>query len=191
MLLLIDNYDSFVYNLSRYLQELHEDTQVVRNDQISIQEIERLKPDAIILSPGPCAPDQAGISLNLVKSFANKIPILGVCLGHQTIAQHFGGTVRRSQTPIHGQSSLIKHSGNGLFEGLPHPLKVGRYHSLSIDLPDNNELCVDATSPDGEIMAMHHKTMPIWGVQFHPESILSPQGHDILKNFLKLAKVTS
>lgn len=191
MLLLIDNYDSFVYNLSRYLQELHEDTMVVRNDEISLQDIERLQPKAIVLSPGPCAPDQAGISLSLVKSFANKIPILGVCLGHQVIAQTFKGTVRGSKTPIHGKASFIEHNGQGLFEGLPHPLEIGRYHSLSIDLAEDSPLLIDATSPDGEIMAIHHKDLPIWGVQFHPESILTPQGHQILKNFLKLAKVTS
>jgi anthranilate synthase/aminodeoxychorismate synthase-like glutamine amidotransferase len=191
MLLLIDNYDSFVYNLSRYLQELHEETHVVRNDEISIEDIKRLKPRAIILSPGPCAPDQAGICLDLVKSFSPHIPILGVCLGHQVIAQAFGGHVRPSKIPIHGKASLITHNAQGLFEGLPQPLSVARYHSLSVDIAENSPLYCDATSPDGEIMALHHSEFPVWGVQFHPESILTPQGHQILSNFLKLAKVST
>jgi anthranilate synthase component 2/para-aminobenzoate synthetase component 2 len=189
MLLLIDNYDSFVYNLSRYFRELFEDTRVVRNDEITIEEIEQLNPQAIVLSPGPCGPKEAGISLNLVNSFKKNIPILGVCLGHQTIAQACGATVRRSGTPMHGKSSTIKHDGTGLFKGLDNPLQVGRYHSLSIDIPEHSDLQVHATSEDDEIMAFSHKEWPLWGVQFHPESVLTPSGHDILRNFLKLAGI--
>ncbi len=190
MLLLIDNYDSFVYNLSRYFRELHEDTHVVRNDEISLEEIENLKPDAIVLSPGPCGPKDAGISLNLVNSFKKTIPILGVCLGHQVIAEACGASIRRSSVPVHGKSSLIDHDATGLFQGLENPLQVGRYHSLSIDIPEDIPLKIDATSPDGEVMAISHKEFPLWGVQFHPESVLTCQGHDILRNFLKLAGVT-
>ncbi|WP_135075684.1 aminodeoxychorismate/anthranilate synthase component II [Terasakiella sp. SH-1] len=189
MILLIDNYDSFVYNLSRYCEELYSDTRVVRNDAISIDEINTLNPQAIILSPGPCGPGQAGICLDVVKSFAGTIPILGVCLGHQVIAQHYGATVRRSKIPMHGKSSLIQHDETGLFHGLPNPLQVGRYHSLSVDSSD--DLQINATSPDGEIMAIRHKSDPVFGVQFHPESILTHHGHDVLKNFLKLAGVLS
>ncbi len=189
MILLIDNYDSFVYNLARYLQELHEDTQVVRNDALSLADIETLNPQAIVLSPGPCGPDQAGICLELVRSFAGRIPILGVCLGHQVIAQAFGGHVKRAGKPMHGKASRITHNQNDLFDGLPDPLQVGRYHSLSIEAPE--ALDVLSTSPDGEIMAVRHKELPVWGVQFHPESILTHHGHDLLKNFLKLAGVLS
>lgn len=191
MLLLIDNYDSFVYNLSRTLQELQEETTVVRNDQITLAEIQTLNPTAIVLSPGPCAPDQAGISLDLVNYFAQKIPILGVCLGHQVIAQAFGARICPAQTPVHGKSCFIEHNQQGLFKNLPQPLQVGRYHSLGIDIPHGSDLRVDAKSLDGEIMAIHHKSLPLWGVQFHPESILTPQGHQILQNFLNLSKETS
>lgn len=187
MILLIDNYDSFVYNLARYLEELHKDTRVVRNDQLDSQALKDMRPKAIVLSPGPCGPDEAGVCLDVVKDFAGKVPILGVCLGHQVIAQSFGGTVRRSKVPMHGKASRITHKGDGLFDGLPSPLQVGRYHSLSVEV--SNDLTVDATSPDGEIMAIRHKTLPVWGVQFHPESVLSEHGHDLLKNFLKLAGV--
>lgn len=187
MILLIDNYDSFVYNLARYLEELHNDTHVVRNDQLDIQAIKDMAPQALILSPGPCGPNEAGICLDVVRECAGIIPILGVCLGHQVIAQSFGGVVRRSHLPMHGKASQIDHTQTGLFEGLPNPLQVGRYHSLSVEVSDN--LVVDATSPDGEIMAIHHKTLPVWGVQFHPESVLTHHGHDLLKNFLKLAGV--
>ncbi|NVK19915.1 MAG: aminodeoxychorismate/anthranilate synthase component II [Methylocystaceae bacterium] len=187
MILLIDNYDSFVYNLARYLEELHHETKVVRNDQISLKEISQLNPQAIVLSPGPCGPEQAGICLALVKEFAGKIPILGVCLGHQVIAQNFGGKVRKSKQAMHGKSSLIDHNATGLFQGLPNPLQVGRYHSLSVDIC--SPLQSDAKTTDGEIMALSHRQLPVWGVQFHPESILTPQGHEILKNFLKLAGV--
>lgn len=187
MILLIDNYDSFVYNLARYLNELHNDTMVVRNDAVTLLEIEALAPEAIILSPGPCGPDQAGISMDIVKQFAQQTPILGVCLGHQVIAQVFEGKVRRAKQPMHGKASLINHNETGLFQGLSNPLQVGRYHSLSIEPSD--QLIITATSDDDEIMAIEHVSLPVWGLQFHPESILTPQGHDILKNFLKLAKV--
>jgi len=189
MLLLIDNYDSFVYNLSRYFRELHEDTRVVRNDEISLDEIAELDPQAIVLSPGPCGPNEAGISLNLVNSYQKNIPILGVCLGHQVIAQACGAQVQRAGKPVHGKPSRITHNNTGLFDGLANPLVVGRYHSLSITIPEQSDLIIDATSEDGEIMAVSHKTRPLWGVQFHPESILTEQGHDLLKNFLKLAGI--
>jgi anthranilate synthase component 2/para-aminobenzoate synthetase component 2 len=191
MLLLIDNYDSFVHNLSRYFRELHEDTHVVRNDALSLKDIDALNPQAIVLSPGPCGPNEAGISLNLVNCLQKNIPILGVCLGHQVIAQACGATVRRSNRPVHGKASAITHDATGLFEGLDNPLEVGRYHSLSIDIPPESDLIANAHSPDGEIMAISHRTRPLWGVQFHPESILTQQGHDLLKNFLKLAGITS
>lgn len=187
MILLIDNYDSFVYNLARYIEELHHDCRVIRNDEMSVGQIATLKPDAIIISPGPCGPDQAGISLDVVDYFKDSTPILGVCLGHQVIAQYFGSKIRRSHIPMHGKASLITHTQQGIFEGLPLPLQVGRYHSLSVDASE--ELIIDATSPDEEIMAIHHKSLPIYGVQFHPESILTHHGHNLLKNFLKLAGV--
>jgi anthranilate synthase component 2/para-aminobenzoate synthetase component 2 len=191
MLLLIDNYDSFVYNLSRYFRELHEDTRVVRNDEISCDQIAELNPQAIVLSPGPCGPNEAGISLNLVNSYKKNIPVLGVCLGHQVIAQACGAQVRRAAKPVHGKASTITHNETGLFSGLDNPLKVARYHSLSIALPENSDLQIDATSEDGEIMAISHRSRPLWGVQFHPESILTEQGHDLLKNFLKLSGILS
>lgn len=189
MLLLIDNYDSFVYNLSRYVQEIFDETQVVRNDAIDLDGIRALNPAALVLSPGPCGPNEAGICLDVVREFAGKIPILGVCLGHQVIAQSFGGTVRRSHIPVHGKASIISHSGTGLFHDLPDALQVGRYHSLSVELLEDGPLIANAHSQDGEIMALHHKEFPIWGVQFHPESILTPQGHDILRNFLRCANL--
>lgn len=189
MILLIDNYDSFVYNLARYLEELHQQTKVVRNDALSLNDIKSMAPSAIILSPGPCGPTEAGICLELVQQFQGEIPILGVCLGHQVIAQAFGGRVRRSRQPMHGKASLINHDGNGLFAGLESPIQVGRYHSLSVEVDDRFQIC--ATSPDDEIMAIAHKDLPVWGVQFHPESILTDHGHDILKNFLKMAGVVT
>lgn len=187
MILFIDNYDSFVYNLVRYVRELHGQTEVFRNDQITLEEIKQLAPKAIILSPGPCGPEESGICLDIVKNLAGHIPILGVCLGHQVIAHSLGGSVRRSKTPMHGKASLIDHDGSGIFEGLPNPLQVGRYHSLSIEAGD--QFHVQSISLDGEIMAIKHKDHDIWGVQFHPESVLTENGHGLIKNFLKLAKV--
>lgn len=187
MLLMLDNYDSFTYNLVQYFGELGEDVRVYRNDQITIEEIEALKPDHICVSPGPCSPAEAGISVPLIKHFAGRIPILGVCLGHQSIGAAFGGKIVRAKEIMHGKTSLVTHRGTDVFRGLPSPFTVIRYHSLAIEresLPDCLE--VTAETADGEIMGVRHKTMPIYGVQFHPESILSEHGHDMLRNFLTM-----
>ncbi|GFO54746.1 glutamine amidotransferase [Geomonas sp. Red276] len=189
MLLMIDNYDSFTYNIVQYLGELGEDVRVYRNDKITIAEIEALSPDRIVVSPGPCSPEEAGISVEVIRHFAGKIPILGVCLGHQSIGYAFGGKVVKSATLMHGKTSPIHHDGKGLFEGLPNPFNATRYHSLIVEresLP--KELEVTAWVAEGEIMGMQHKTLPIWGVQFHPESILTEGGMDLLKNFLKMSR---
>lgn len=184
MILLIDNYDSFVYNLARYIVELGYDIQVVRNDKIDSVEVRSLQPQALIFSPGPCTPDQAGNSLNLVSELAAEFPMLGVCLGHQTIAQAFGGRIRRAVRPVHGMTSLITHTGSHLFKGLANPLKVTRYHSLIAELPENGPLIKIAYGPEGEVMAFAHRSQPVFGVQFHPEAILTQQGHELLNNFL-------
>lgn len=187
MLLMLDNYDSFTYNLVQYFGELGEDVRVYRNDQITIEEIEALKPDHICVSPGPCSPAEAGISVDLIKHFAGRIPILGVCLGHQSIGAAFGGKIVRAKEIMHGKTSLVTHRGTDVFRGLPSPFTVIRYHSLAIEresLPDCLE--VTAETADGEIMGVRHKTLPIYGVQFHPESILSEHGHDMLRNFLTM-----
>ena len=187
MLLMLDNYDSFTYNLVQYFGELGEDVRVYRNDQITIEEIEALKPDHICVSPGPCSPAEAGISVDLIKHFAGRIPILGVCLGHQSIGAAFGGKIVRAKEIMHGKTSLVTHQGTDVFRGLPSPFTVIRYHSLAIEresLPDCLE--VTAETADGEIMGVRHKTLPIYGVQFHPESILSEHGHDMLRNFLTM-----
>lgn len=185
MVLVLDNYDSFVYNLARYVQLCGYNVNVIRNDQISIARIEELNPEKIILSPGPGTPDTAGISLELVKHFYTKIPILGVCLGHQTIAKAFGANIIRAKYPMHGMSSWVAHDNIGILSNLPNPLQVGRYHSLIVDeiLPDN-ELIVTAKSTEGEIMALQHKHYPVYGVQFHPESVLTVDGVTIIRNFL-------
>ena len=185
MILLIDNYDSFVFNLARYVGELGHAREVVRNDAVTVAEIEALAPDAIILSPGPCTPKEAGISNAVIRELGPRIPILGVCLGHQCIAEAYGGLVLRARRPMHGKSSLIAHDGRGVFRGLPDPLRVTRYHSLiaaSERVPD--ELEVSAWSPEGEIMGLRHRTHPVEGVQFHPEAVLTERGHDLLANFL-------
>ncbi|MCX7338419.1 MAG: aminodeoxychorismate/anthranilate synthase component II [Alphaproteobacteria bacterium] len=185
MILLIDNYDSFVYNLARYVVELGWTTAVHRNDQITLDQIADLNPTSIIISPGPCSPNEAGISNDVIRHFGHKIPILGVCLGHQCIGHVFGGIVTKARKPMHGKSSPISHNGAGIFRGLPNPLLVGRYHSLIVStdaLPD--DLVVTATSQEGEVMALAHKTHPIIGVQFHPEAVLTQHGHDLLRNFL-------
>ncbi|MCM0083621.1 aminodeoxychorismate/anthranilate synthase component II [Geomonas sp. Red32] len=189
MLLMIDNYDSFTYNIVQYLGELGEDVRVYRNDKITIAEIEALSPDRIVVSPGPCSPEEAGISVEAIRHFAGKIPILGVCLGHQSIGYAFGGMVIKSATLMHGKTSPIHHDGKGLFEGLPNPFNATRYHSLIVEresLP--KELEVTAWVAEGEIMGMQHKTLPIWGVQFHPESILTEGGMDLLRNFLRMTR---
>ena len=200
MLLMIDNYDSFTFNLVQYFQQLKADINVVRNDQVSLQQIEQWAPEKIVISPGPCSPNQAGISLSLIEHFAGKIPILGVCLGHQAIAQHYGASIVRADEVMHGKTSDIHHTSAGVFRGLSNPFKATRYHSLVIDnntLPD----CFDVTAWSvcqqkvGErsgkrndqqtyIMGIKHKTLPLEGVQFHPESILSEHGHQLLANFL-------
>lgn len=189
MILMIDNYDSFTYNLVQYLGELGEELVVKRNDEITLEEIEAMAPTYLMISPGPCTPNEAGISLKAIEYFAGKIPILGVCLGHQAIAQVFGGDVIRAKTLMHGKTSSITHEGLGLFSDLPSPIDVTRYHSLIVDertFP--NQLQVTAWTSDGEIMALKHKTLPIEGVQFHPESIMSQFGKEMLKNFLELYK---
>lgn len=185
MLLMIDNYDSFTYNLVQYFGELGEDVHTFRNDEITLEQIAALRPDRICISPGPCTPNEAGVSVPVLKQFAGKIPILGVCLGHQGIGAAFGGQVIRAKQVMHGKTSVIHHTGAGVFKDLPTPYTVIRYHSLAIDrasLPDCLE--VTAWTDDGEIMGVRHKTLAVEGVQFHPESILSEHGHTLLKNFL-------
>ena len=188
MLLIIDNYDSFTYNLVQYLGELGARMEIRRNDRVSIEEIEReLKPEKILISPGPGTPDDAGISLTVIKLFADKIPILGVCLGHQAIGQAFGGRVVRAPVPVHGKPVEIKHDGRTIFKDLEDDFQAGRYHSLVVEresLPDCLE--ISATSPDGLVMAMRHKTFKVEGVQFHPESILTGAGKKLLQNFLDI-----
>lgn len=187
MILLIDNYDSFVYNLARYVGELGFSRCVYRNNEITLEEIEHLNPSHIILSPGPCAPDQAGISLDVVRKFSGIIPILGVCLGHQAIGQVYGGLITKAKRPMHGKSSLINHNEHELFRGLPELLTVGRYHSLIVDEQDlSPEMEVIARSEEGEVMAIAHKKHPIFGVQFHPESVMTEHGHDLIRNFLSI-----
>ena len=187
MLLMIDNYDSFTYNLVQYLGELGEDIRVFRNDKISIKEIEDLRPDRIVISPGPCTPKEAGISVEAVRHFAGKLPILGVCLGHQSIGAAFGGDIIRAPKLMHGKTSLIYHDGKTIFENLPVPFEATRYHSLLIrkeSIPDCLE--ISAWTDSGEIMGARHREFVIEGVQFHPESILTVAGKDLLRNFLKL-----
>jgi anthranilate synthase component 2 len=183
---MIDNYDSFTYNLVQYFGELGEDVHTYRNDEITLEKISALKPDRICISPGPCTPNEAGVSVPLLQNFAGKLPILGVCLGHQSIGAAFGGKIIRAQQVMHGKTSVIHHTGTGVFKSIPNPYTVIRYHSLAIErssLPDCLE--VTAWTEDGEIMAVRHKEFAIEGVQFHPESILSEHGHTLLKNFLE------
>ena len=189
MLLMIDNYDSFTYNIVQYFGELGEEVQVYRNDKITLSEIEALAPARLVISPGPCDPDGAGISLAAIEHFAGKIPLLGVCLGHQAIGQIFGGRVVRSAYLMHGKTSPIHHDGAGLFQGLPNPFDATRYHSLVVErdtFPD----CLEVTAwvAEGEIMGLRHRDLPLWGVQFHPESILTVGGMVILRNFLEMSK---
>ena len=191
MLLMIDNYDSFTYNLVQYFGELGEEVQVYRNDQITPDDIAALKPARIVLSPGPCTPSEAGVSLATLEHFAGRIPILGVCLGHQSIGQAFGGRIIRAREVMHGKTSLVYHRGQGVFAGLPNPFTVVRYHSLVIErdsLPDCLEITAWTQTPDGdcdEIMGVRHREWPVEGVQFHPESILTEGGYDMLRNFLQ------
>jgi anthranilate synthase component II len=188
MLILIDNYDSFTYNLVHYLGELGAESVVIRNDKISADEVIAKKPKAIVLSPGPCTPNEAGVCLDLIKKAGPTIPLLGVCLGHQSIGQTYGGKVIRADKPMHGKLSAITHTGKGVFEDLPKQFEITRYHSLIVErssLPDCLE--ITAETADGIIMGLQHKTHPVHGVQFHPESIASQQGHALLANFLTLA----
>ena len=190
MILMIDNYDSFTYNLVQYLAELGEDVRVARNDALSVDEILAMAPQRIVISPGPGTPNQAGITLDIIARLGAKIPILGVCLGHQSIGQAFGGNVIRAQRIMHGKTSMIHHAGQGVFANLPNPFEATRYHSLIVEkssLPKNLDVTAWTQNDDGsvyEIMGLRHKTLPIEGVQFHPESILTQHGHDLLRNFL-------
>ena len=185
MLLLLDNYDSFTYNLYHYLGELGQEAVVWRNDAVSVEQVVEMRPDAIVISPGPCTPDQAGISVDLVRAVAGICPILGVCLGHQAVAQAFGGRIVRAQTLMHGKLSAVTHQGKGILKGLPNPFAATRYHSLVIapeSLPAYFE--TTAQTDDGVIMAIEHVDLPVYGVQFHPESIETEHGHELLRNFL-------
>jgi len=185
MLLLIDNYDSFTYNLYQYLAELGAEITVRRNDQVTLDEIEAMRPDAIVISPGPCTPNEAGLSCQIIATFGTRIPTLGVCLGHQAIGQVYGGNVVRAPEPMHGKTTLMYHWGQGVFQNLPMPFEANRYHSLIVErstLP--NELEITAQTADGLIMGLRHRTYPVEGVQFHPESIMTPVGKDLLRNFL-------
>ena len=191
MILMVDNYDSFTYNVVQYLAELKAEVKVYRNDQITIAEIEQLAPEKIVISPGPCTPNEAGVSVEAIKHFAGKIPILGICLGHQSIGQAFGGEIVRAKQVMHGKTSMIHHNNSGVFAGLTNPYEATRYHSLVINqdtLPDCLEITAWTQNEDGsrdEIMGVRHKEWAVEGVQFHPESILTQHGHDLLENFLK------
>src|SRR5262245_25713885 len=187
MLLLIDNYDSFTYNLYQYLAELGADVQVFRNDEVSVEDCLAMAPERIVVSPGPCTPDEAGISVELIRAAAGKVPLLGVCLGHQAIGQAFGGEVVSAGEIMHGKTSMVTHDGKGVFAGLPNPFEAIRYHSLAIardSMPE--ELEVTATAESGVVMGVRHRTYAIEGVQFHPESIMTKVGHDLLRNFLAM-----
>jgi anthranilate synthase component 2 len=190
MLLMIDNYDSFTYNLVQYLGELGADVQVYRNDRITVEEIAGLKPERIVISTGPCTPNEAGVSVDVIRQFAGVVPILGVCLGHQSIGQAFGGRIGHAREIMHGKTSMIRHADTGVFKGLPQPFEATRYHSLVIEpdsLPDCLEVTAwteDAAGNRDEIMGVRHRELPVEGVQFHPESILTACGHDLLRNFL-------
>jgi anthranilate synthase/aminodeoxychorismate synthase-like glutamine amidotransferase len=189
MLLVIDNYDSFTYNLVQYLAELGQDVRVIRNDELTVEEIAAIAPKQIVISPGPCTPNEAGVSLDVIRKLAGKMPILGVCLGHQSIGQAFGGQVVRAAQVVHGKTSRIFHDEKGLFAGLPNPFEATRYHSLVVarqGLPD----CLEVTAKtwDDEIMGLRHKTLPVEGVQFHPESFLTTVGKDLLRNFVSRSR---
>ncbi|MGH1439193.1 MAG: anthranilate synthase component II [Cellvibrionaceae bacterium] len=196
MLLMIDNYDSFTYNVVQYFGELKVDVEVVRNDKISLTEIEQKAPEYLVISPGPCTPNEAGISLEAIKGFAGKLPLLGICLGHQSIGQAFGGKIVRAKQVMHGKTSPVYHNDKGVFAGLPNPFQATRYHSLVIEqesLPDCLEVTAWTQNEDGsmdEIMGIQHRELPIEGVQFHPESILTEHGHQLLNNFLVSYKTT-
>jgi para-aminobenzoate synthetase component 2 len=190
VILVIDNYDSFVFNVVRYFEELGETVRVARNDALDVAGIRALAPEAIVISPGPCTPAEAGISLPAIRELSGAVPLLGVCLGHQAIGAAFGGRVARAGRPLHGQATPIRHDGAGLFTGLPDPMQVGRYHSLIVAPEPGmaDRLSVDAVSAEGEVMALSHRSHPTWGVQFHPESVLTENGHALFANFLRLAR---
>ncbi|MCB1580068.1 MAG: aminodeoxychorismate/anthranilate synthase component II [Rhodospirillales bacterium] len=188
MFLVIDNYDSFVHNLARYFEIAGVKTKIVRNDAITLKEIKALKPEALILSPGPCTPKEAGICIEAVKTLGPTLPILGVCLGHQAIGEAYGALTLRAQTPVHGKSTTITHNAQELFKDLPSPLNVGRYHSLIVQLSKICPLVTDAQTQSGEIMALSHPAHPVYGVQFHPESVLTQSGQNLVNNFVELAK---
>ena len=184
MILVIDNYDSFVHNVTRYLRELGAEAEVKRNDTLTPDAIDR-NVNGIVISPGPCTPHEAGISLEIVRKLSGTIPILGICLGHQCIGEAFGGKVTRARRPMHGEASAIRHQGQGVLSGIPDGFNAGRYHSLIVELAGDEPLAVTARSEDGEIMGIEHKSHPTFGVQFHPESVLTEHGYDILRHFLK------
>ncbi len=185
MIIVIDNYDSFVHNLARYVRLAGQDTNIIRNDEMSVEQIQDLKPAAIIISPGPNAPHDAGISVDLIRATYQDIPILGVCLGHQCIGEAFGGKIERAKQPMHGMSSVIRHDQSRLFVGMPNPMVVGRYHSLIVKFSEPSILKMTAQSEQGEIMAFEHPDYPVYGVQFHPESILTDNGIGLIRNFLE------
>jgi anthranilate synthase/aminodeoxychorismate synthase-like glutamine amidotransferase len=192
MLLLIDNYDSFTYNLVQYFGELGEDVYVYRNDKISVEEIEALHPDRLVVSPGPCTPNEAGVSVAAIRHFAGHLPVLGVCLGHQSLAAAFGGEVIRADRLMHGKTSMIHHDGKTLFRDLANPFEATRYHSLLVNRANLPEcLEISAETAEGEIMGLRHRTLGVEGVQFHPESILTTSGMDLLRNFLKLSRIAN
>jgi anthranilate synthase/aminodeoxychorismate synthase-like glutamine amidotransferase len=187
VILVVDNYDSFTFNLVQALQSLGAEVEVQRNDELSVEDVRAMAPEAVVLSPGPCTPAEAGISVPLIRALSGSVPILGVCLGHQSIGAAFGGVIRRAGRVVHGKTSPVSHEGTGLFTGMPRPLSVGRYHSLVVDrasLPEVLEVTAVSTD-DGEIMAVRHRSHPTVGVQFHPESVLTPDGPDLLRNFLQ------
>ncbi len=187
MILVIDNYDSFTYNLVQYLGELGANLEVIRNDAVTLEEVEAMNPERLVISPGPCTPKEAGLSCRIIERFAPRIPVLGVCLGHQCIGEVFGGEVVRADRVMHGKTSAIHHNGRGVLKGIPSPFEATRYHSLIVrrdTLPECLE--IDAWTDDGTIMALSHRELPVWGVQFHPESILTGEGKSILRNFLSL-----
>lgn len=188
MILVIDNYDSFVFNVARYLKELGEDVEVIRNDALDVAGLAARNAQALVISPGPCSPNEAGVSLDLIHELSGRVPILGICLGHQCIGQAFGGRVVRAKTPMHGRASRIRHEGTDVFAGLPSPFPAGRYHSLAVELDGGEPLVATAFAEDGEIMGLAHVEHPTYGVQFHPESVLTEHGYALLENFLRLAR---
>jgi para-aminobenzoate synthetase component 2 len=191
MMLVIDNYDSFTHNLARYFENAGEASQIVRNDEITLEDITTLKPRAIIISPGPCTPQDSGICIDAIKKFGARIPILGICLGHQAIGEAYGATTARAAAPVHGKASTITHNGKSIFRDLPSPMEVGRYHSLIVTPPENVKsypLKTTAQTEDGEIMAMQHTKHPVYGLQFHPESILTTHGEALVENFTRLVQ---